>query len=104
MRTIRYGLILTAVLLFFSPLVAQPTTQPTSEVRELVNRIQALYDAKADFSAHLAQEVKRAFGRPLKSSGMVYFKKPGKMLWDYKTPQRSRYIFFDSARVEHFAC
>ena len=52
-----------------------------------VRKLQARYDATKDFTADFTQEVDVAtLGQQLKSSGQVFFKRPGKMRWEFAEP------------------
>ena len=54
---------------------------------EAVKKLQARYDGTKDFTADFAQEVEVAtLGQKLKSSGQVFFKRPGKMRWEFAEP------------------
>lgn len=64
---------------------AQPA-QPAEAIpaEEIARRIQGFYDKTADFQATFQQTYTDiAAGESKKSFGRVYFKKPGKMRWDY---------------------
>lgn len=52
-------------------------------VDEIVKRVQARYDATADFIADVVQEARIAsLDRTVTAQGTVAFKKPGRMRWD----------------------
>ena len=58
------------------------------ETREIVEHTQARYDATRNFVAAFAQELRVESGAQLiQSSGKVYFAKPGRMRWEYATPE-----------------
>ena len=53
----------------------------------LVNRVDARYAQIKDFQADFVQETRiQGFDTPIRSSGRVYLKKPGRLRWDYITP------------------
>jgi outer membrane lipoprotein-sorting protein len=55
---------------------------------EIVRKLQARYDTTKAFRADFRQEtIVRAVGQSEEALGTVAFKKPGKMRWDYRTPQ-----------------
>ncbi len=85
--------ILAAILLFgaTSTVAAQETSRTVDEV---VAAVEKYYAAQENFSATFDQEVARQHlpDRPIKKSGRVYFKKPGKMRWDYEEPDKVYYI------------
>ncbi|MEM1348473.1 MAG: outer membrane lipoprotein carrier protein LolA [Myxococcota bacterium] len=75
------GLFAVATLSFGQPAVAQDA-EPTAE--EIAKRMQALYNDTADFKAKFKQTYTDiAAGEAKKSFGRVYFKREGKMRWDY---------------------
>jgi outer membrane lipoprotein carrier protein len=63
------------------------------DVDTLVSRVQAFYDAVQDYHADFEQTYTNvALGEELVSSGHVYFKKPGRMRWDYERPEPKHLI------------
>ena len=57
------------------------------ELEALVDRIDAQYAQIKDFQADFVQETRiRGFDTPIRSSGRVYLKKPGRLRWDYLEP------------------
>jgi len=55
---------------------------------EIVRKLQARYDTTKAFRADFRQETTvGAVGQSEEALGTVAFKKPGKMRWDYRTPQ-----------------
>ncbi len=67
-------------------------TQASNEIsaREtVVARLQARYDETDGFRADFVQEVTSAtLGQTLRSRGQVFFKKPGRMRWEFTEPQQ----------------
>lgn len=62
------------------------------EVDQIIDRVQAYYDAIEAYHADFQQTYTNlALGESLESSGHVYFLKPGRMRWDYATPE-PRYL------------
>ncbi len=54
----------------------------------VVERLQKRYDSTLDFVAGFRQETKiKALNRSLTAWGKVYFRRPGKMLWQYDEPK-----------------
>jgi outer membrane lipoprotein carrier protein len=63
---------------------AAPASPKTDEA---VKKLQARYDATKDFTADFTQEVDvPTLGQKLQSSGQVFFKRPGKMRWEFAEP------------------
>ena len=59
----------------------------------VVERVQKRYDAAADFRAHFSQTLTNpTFKRKTALSGEVLLKKPGKMRWNYQTPDVKMYL------------
>ena len=55
----------------------------------IVARLQARYDETDGFRADFVQEVTSAtLGQTLRSRGQVFFKKPGRMRWEFTEPQQ----------------
>jgi outer membrane lipoprotein carrier protein len=71
-----------------------PKPKPTAEkVAEVVRRLQARYDSTKDFTADFTQTVEAAtLGKPLESSGQVFFKRPGRMRWEFVTPEKQTIV------------
>jgi outer membrane lipoprotein carrier protein len=56
---------------------------------EIVNGIQQKYETLNNLSAQFTQiMVSKAFSRQEIEKGIVYFKRPGKMRWEYKEPEK----------------
>jgi outer membrane lipoprotein carrier protein len=63
------------------------------DVPAVIARMQSRYDTIKDFQAHFTQNYSRAVvGRVTVSSGEVYFKKPGRMRWDYTQPEPRMFL------------
>jgi outer membrane lipoprotein carrier protein len=59
----------------------------------VVDRVQKRYDAAGDFRAHFSQTLTNpTFKRKSALSGEVLLKKPGKMRWNYQTPDVKMYL------------
>jgi outer membrane lipoprotein carrier protein len=66
------------------PAESQPTVDPA---RATLTAVQTFYEQTRDVSADFAQTyVNKLYDRTDKSRGHVFFKKPGKMRWDYAKP------------------
>lgn len=63
------------------------------DINEVVDRIQKKYEKIDKFYADFDQEAEvRALDTVEKASGKVWFKKPGKMRWDYKRPTNDQIV------------
>ena len=61
----------------------------TNTRETIVTRLQARYDETDGFRADFVQEVTSAtLGQTLRSRGQVFFKKPGRMRWEFTEPQQ----------------
>ncbi len=61
--------------------------------KDIVDKMQKFYERTQDFKADFRQvRTDKAFGRKLTFDGTVKFKKPGKMRWDYKTPEKKLFV------------
>src|SRR5215471_9881004 len=68
-------------------LLAQPAPA------EIVDKMQKFYERTQDFKAEFRQiQFEKVFGRKRVYDGSVKFKKPGKMRWDYKTPEKKLFV------------
>lgn len=69
------------------------TTGAGAKVDEVVHKLQKRYDATSDFAADFAQAVEVAtLGQTLKSSGRVFFKRPGRMRWEFLEPEKQTIV------------
>jgi outer membrane lipoprotein carrier protein len=76
-----------AALLLPSASLAAPT------VDEVVAGIQSFYQTATDLKADFTQTYTyKVYARKQVSKGAVYFKKPRKMRWDYKSPQPKVFV------------
>ena len=80
------GLIVLGCLCVLSlPMVAWG--KDSQSIEALVKHVDAQYAQLKDFQADFVQETRiQGFDTPLRSSGRVYLKKPGRLRWDYMEP------------------
>jgi outer membrane lipoprotein carrier protein len=74
---------------------AVPTRAAVSapDVGEVVRKLQSRYESTADFTADFAQQVEvKTLDQKLESRGKVYFKRPGRMRWEYLQPERQTIV------------
>ena len=63
------------------------------ELQAVVDRIQKRYDGATDFRARFNQTLTNAtFKRKTSMTGEVLLKKPGRMRWNYETPDKKMYL------------
>ncbi|HEX2228707.1 MAG TPA: outer membrane lipoprotein carrier protein LolA [Candidatus Binatia bacterium] len=92
-----YGFWLLVIALIASPRPVLSAESGTAEA--IVDRLQRNYDATNDFVADFQQETEvKTLNRTLKSSGKVFYKRPGKMLWRYDTP-KDQFVLADGKHL-----
>lgn len=65
----------------------------TPPLEETVNRLQSIYENTRDFQAGFVQETTvKSIRKTDVEEGIVYFKSPRQMLWDYKKPKAKKLI------------
>lgn len=80
--------ILTAIISFLSVNVSS-----AEEIEVVVEKIQNKYEEITDFHAKFTQEAAvKALNKVQKSDGEVWFKKPGKMRWNYYAPEKDQIV------------
>ena len=71
--------------------VPAPAAAPTAA--DVVVHLQSTYDGIQDYVAAFRQELTNAAaGETTSSQGTIYFKRPGKMRWDYATPTQKTLV------------
>jgi outer membrane lipoprotein carrier protein len=84
---------LTLVLLLVSAPDAGGASEPTAEIKAIVERMQGFYERTQDFTANFRQDYAyKSFGRTVTSTGTVAFKKPAQMRWEYLTPSKRSFV------------
>jgi outer membrane lipoprotein carrier protein len=83
---------LTAVLLAL--LAARPTAQGSApSAAEVAASLQRKYDSVRDFSADFThQHAGGVLRRTLVEQGTLHVKKPGRMRWEYKSPEKKLFV------------
>ncbi len=81
-------------LVVFNPLcLCQQVFGVQSEIDRHISKLEDRYGTMKDFHADFEQETHQGSIKLVqKAEGDVYFKKGGKMLWDYKTPETQKII------------
>jgi outer membrane lipoprotein carrier protein len=75
-----------------APVAPGPASQRLG-VAEVVDRVQKRYDAAVDFRARFNQTLTNAaFKRKTSLTGDVLLKKPGRMRWNYQSPDAKMYL------------
>ena len=91
------ALALTSTALASQPAAQQPQpvvpSQAGPPAADIATALQRRYDGIKDFSASFTQTYEGAvLRRKAKESGTVQVKKPGKMRWDYTTPEKKLFV------------
>jgi outer membrane lipoprotein carrier protein len=63
------------------------------KVADVVRKLQTRYETTKDFTADFTQAVEAAtLGKTLESSGQVFFKRPGRMRWEFLEPEKQTIV------------
>jgi len=82
------GVATPSVLVAMAFAVAVAVGAEDTDPEAIAGRIQARYDDTRDLTAEFTQEMRiQAGGQVLRSKGRMYFQKPGRMRWDYESPE-----------------
>lgn len=66
-----------------------PRAARAASVNDIVKKLQARYDTTSGFRADFAQEVVSVtLGQKIEARGKVFFKKPGRMRWEFIEPEQ----------------
>jgi outer membrane lipoprotein carrier protein len=79
---------LTFLLLF----LLMPTISAQTELELLINALQAKYNKLSTLAADFTQVYNAPGERTRRESGRLLLKKPGRMRWDYTTPESKLFI------------
>jgi outer membrane lipoprotein carrier protein len=91
-RTARIAISSFLILLFLSPVVC---AEPLS-LEQFTAKTQESYEKTMDLKAHFTQEVTiKSMKKTEREEGMVYFKNPRMMLWDYLKPKAKKLVIND---------
>lgn len=91
-------LLASLISLLFQQFIVPQTNAPANvaaklSAEEVVKKVQSFYDDTKDYQATFSQVYTyKAYGRTQKSQGRVYFKKSGKMRWEYSKPSKKYFI------------
>jgi len=86
-----YKMAVFSILLIF--LMTPATGADMMSVEQLTSKMQATYDNTQDLKAKFIQElVIKSIKKTEREEGMIYFKNPGKMHWDYVKPKAKKLV------------
>jgi outer membrane lipoprotein carrier protein len=80
------------VLLFFALVSFQSADKPASDARQLARTIDAHYHLATTLKARFYEKFSDGGGAASAESGVVYFSKPGRMRWEYESPEQKLFI------------
>ena len=84
-----YPVLILALLLITQSALSKQGT----ELNKIVDKVQKKYESINDFHADFVQEAEvRALKKTQKAFGEVWFKKPGKMRWNYYSPTKDTIV------------
>jgi len=86
---------LAVFIAMFLAMVLPPVSRAVEAppIGETVNRLQQIYERTQDFQASFIQETTvKSIRKTDVEEGIVYFKNPKQMLWDYKKPKTKKLI------------
>jgi outer membrane lipoprotein carrier protein len=88
--TMRIRLSCLAFVVVCSSFIVQHSSfAAAASVQTVVKKLQARYDSTKGFRADFAQEVQSAtLGQKVEARGQVYFRKPGRMRWEFVEPEQ----------------
>lgn len=67
--------------------------EPDKKLEEIVDEVQSKYEKIGDFHSKFTQEATvKALNKVQKAQGEVWFKKPGKMRWNYYRPTKDQIV------------
>src|SRR5678815_5724705 len=87
----RFSRLAVVTFLFYSSFIVQYSAfaAQTASVQTVVKKLQARYDSTTGFRADFTQEVESAtLGQKVEARGKVFFKKPGRMRWEFVEPEQ----------------
>jgi outer membrane lipoprotein carrier protein len=77
---------------FFNPIIAMAGNEPLP-LNELLVKMQEAYEQTKDYQANFVQEVTvKALQRTEREEGIVYFKNPYLIRWDYERPKAKKLV------------
>ena len=80
-----FATLMTLALAFWCavPVHATGDSAASAQLRKLLHRLQRHYQETTSFSAKFKEEISPAGGRKREREGTVYYRKPGRMRWDF---------------------
>ena len=89
----RKGLYIVVLSMLLPVLAFSQAMAGAVSLDKVVTKVQDNYRAMKDYEANFVQETKiKAYPRAQRSSGKVFYKKPGGMRWNYDKPEKSEIV------------
>ncbi len=85
-------------LLFVFLVPFRPAAKNTKDARQVARAMEAHYHRATTLKAHFFEKYSDGSGGVSAESGTVYFSKPGRMRWEYESPEEKLFIV-DGANV-----
>jgi len=87
------------VFLAIMAVAGTPNAHSEEDLDSVIDQVQSAYEKTTSFDAKFTQlaEVK-SLGRKQKAEGIAYIKKPGKMRWNYLSPEK-QFIISNSSKI-----
>jgi outer membrane lipoprotein carrier protein len=70
-------------IVLVSPALIAATNDSSSQLKKLLDRLQKHYQQTTSFSAKFQEEIAPAGGTKREREGIVYYRKPGRMRWEF---------------------
>jgi outer membrane lipoprotein carrier protein len=84
---------LLALLAFLGPIAAPAVTPGSSSAEDLARRVEARHRTVRDMTARFVQTYRSGLvGRELVERGTLALKRPGRMRWEYRIPERKTFV------------
>ncbi|HEY8514364.1 MAG TPA: outer membrane lipoprotein chaperone LolA [Candidatus Binatia bacterium] len=82
-----------AVAVVSSAAAAAEPARAALTAQEVVRHVQERYDETQNFTADFTQEMRiEAGGQVIRSTGTMWFRKPGRMRWEYTSPEKQTIV------------
>jgi len=75
-----------------TPVLIAASTDSSPQLRALLDRLQKHYQQTTSFSAKFKEEVAPAGGTKREREGIVYYRKPGRMRWEFIDPEKQTIV------------
>ena len=80
------------ILLIFGLSILGPTTHAQNDLTQLIDSLQGKYQRLTSLAADFTQTYSAPGQQSRRETGRLVLKKPGKMRWDYDSPEQKLYV------------